>query len=286
MILDVIIPIYNKERSITNIYNKIVDELKDIKYNIIFVDDNSSDKTLTVLKSIQKQDEERIKVICLSKIYGKDLSVYAGINHSSHDLTCIYDIDSQVGTQYIKKMYDYLINHSDCDQVCMYSNYSGTSGIKRAKLKIFNKMFKLNVDNNIIYTRIFRKNIKEAVKYTSKYYNFSKYIFEIIGFNTYYIKYDSSKIQEYNLRTLLEYSDNPFKPFKLLSTVLLAISFIYLLLYIFNVVRINESILLFIILLLFALELYTKNNINRCLFKKCRTYYTVKEKIGFDEDFL
>ena len=63
-------------------------------------------------------------------------------------------------------------------------------------------------------------------------------------------------------------------------------SFIYLLLYIFNVVRINESILLFIILLLFALELYTKNNINRCLFKKCRTYYTVKEKIGFDEDFL
>ena len=68
MILDVIIPIYNKEKSITNIYNKIVDELKDIKYNIIFVDDNSSDKTLTVLKSIQKQDEERIKVICLSKI--------------------------------------------------------------------------------------------------------------------------------------------------------------------------------------------------------------------------
>lgn len=286
MILDIIIPVYNKEKSITNIYNKINDELKDIKYNIIFVDDNSNDKTLTVLKNIQTQDEENIKVICLSKVYGKDLSVFAGINHSKHELICVYDIDSQVNTNYIKKMYDYLTSHSDCDQVCLYSNYNGLSGIKKARLKWFNKIFKLNADNNITYTRMFRKNIKDAIKEASKYYNFNKYLFEIIGFNTYYIKYDSNKVQEYNLKVLLEYSDNPFKPFKLFSVFILAVSFVYLLLYLFKIVNVNESILLFILLLIFAFEVYTKNVINRCLFKKCRTYYTIKEKIGFDEDFL
>ena len=43
MTLDIIIPLYNKEKSILNYYNKINDELKNVKHKFIFVDDSSND---------------------------------------------------------------------------------------------------------------------------------------------------------------------------------------------------------------------------------------------------
>ena len=286
MILDVIIPVYNKEKQITNIVNKLNDEFKDIKYNYIFVDDCSNDKTLSLLKSLYNQDEEHIKVISLSKRHGKDLAVFAGLNASKHDLVCIYDIDSSVSISNVRKMYDYLLNHSECDQVCMYSNYVENNFIKNTNLKLFNKVYKLNVNNNITYTRIMKKSIREAILQTSKFFNYSKYLFEMIGFNTYYVKYDSKDIEKYSLKGLLQYSENPFRIFKLLSFITLGISILFLILFIFKIIHISSTLLFVILLIMFSFDLYTKNIINRSLYKKCRTFYTIREKIGFDEDFL
>ena len=286
MILDIIIPIFNREKQITNIVNKLNDEFKDIKYNFIFVDDCSNDKTLTILKNLYNQDEDNIKIISLSRNHGKDLAVFAGLNASKHDLICIYDIDSQVSTSNIRKMYNYLLDHNDCDQVCMYSNYEEKSFFTKNNIKFFNKIYNLKVNNNITYTRIMKKSVKDAILQMSKHYNYSKYLFEMIGFNTYYVKYDSKEVDKYYLKALLQYSENPFRPFKILSFVTIIIALIYLLLCLLKIISINSSILLFVILLLFAFESYTKNVINRSLYKKCRTYYTIREKIGFDEDFL
>ena len=67
MILDVIVTLDDKEKSILNIYNKLEEELKNIKHNIIFVDNASSDKSLELLKNIQKENESCVKIISLSK---------------------------------------------------------------------------------------------------------------------------------------------------------------------------------------------------------------------------
>ena len=83
MTLDIIIPLYNKEKSILNYYNKINDELKNVKHKFIFVDDSSNDKTLDILKEIYSNDDENVKIISLSNNCGKDLSIKAGLEYSN-----------------------------------------------------------------------------------------------------------------------------------------------------------------------------------------------------------
>ena len=119
MIMDIIISVYNKEKSILNFYSKILDELGEIKYRLIFVDDNSNDKTLNILKQIQKNDEARVKIISLSKKQGKDTCIYAGLNYVTHDLVCIVDLDLNASLSYITKMYNFITTHEEYDSVCM-----------------------------------------------------------------------------------------------------------------------------------------------------------------------
>ena len=92
MILDIIIPIYNKEKQIINYYNKINEELKNIKHNFIFIDNCSTDKSLEILENLYSNDENHIKIISLSKQYDKETSIYAGIKNSKHELSAIWKI--------------------------------------------------------------------------------------------------------------------------------------------------------------------------------------------------
>ena len=101
MILDIIIPIFNKEKQIINYYNKINEELKNIKHNFIFVDNGSTDKSLEVLENLYSNDETHIKIISLSKQYDKDTSVFAGIKNTKHEAVCIYDTDLQANVTHI-----------------------------------------------------------------------------------------------------------------------------------------------------------------------------------------
>ena len=184
MILDIIVTLEDKEKSVVNIYNKLEEELKSIKHNIIFVDNASSDKTLELLKNIQKDNQSCVKIISFSKKFDKDTSIYAGVLHSKHDLICIYDTES--ATTHITKMYEYLKEHNECDQVCMTSNYVETNFFKKTYLKLFNRMFNLKYDINKSFYRMFRKNVKNAIIEYTKYYPFTVYTFDEIGFIVYY----------------------------------------------------------------------------------------------------
>ena len=64
MNLDIIIPVHNDENTITDLYNKINDEIIVEKYNVIFIDDGSNDKTLdklTKLSENKKQGSSKLK---------------------------------------------------------------------------------------------------------------------------------------------------------------------------------------------------------------------------------
>ena len=287
MILDIIIPIYNKEKQIINYYNKINEELKNIKHNYIFIDNASTDKSFQILKELYKTDESNIKVISLSKTVDKDTLIYAGIKNASHDLICVFDIDLQANTTHISKMYDFLNSHSDYDQVCMCTNIE-LSKIHKLKINTFNKRFKMNVDLNKTYFRLFRKNMRDAIIEYTNNYKFSKYVFEEIGFNTYYSKFDcKNNIDEFCIKKYLPYVKCPFKHIKNVIYGLLILAFILLMLTIFKVFNISNNVLVIILLLLAALIIKLELFINNYLLKKDRkNIYLIKDKLGFDENVL
>ena len=282
MILDIIISTYNKEKTIIDYYNKIEEELKNIKHRYIFVDDASTDKTLDALKNIYKKNESNIKIVSLSKHYGKDTSIYTGLLHTSHELMCIIDTDLELNTKQITKMYD-LFKNKDIDSACIYSNHKEKS-FNKIKTQLINKIYNLNIDNNKTYFRMFRKNVKEALINISNQYPFSNYSFNIIGFNTTYISYDIKK-EEDNINIYICYSEKPFNILKSFNLILILLLFVYFVLSLLDVFRISNNILLLILLIFNVINIYLLY-LTCEYFDKQKTYFTIKEKIGFEDNVL
>ena len=135
MKLSIIIPAYNEEGNIIELNKKLTNTLKDLDYELIYINDGSSDKTLDKIKKISENDIN-IKYISFSRNFGKEAAIYAGLKKSTGDYTCIIDSDLQQNPKYILNMYDYLKKHENTDQIAMVMK-------NREIENIFNRFFKI-----------------------------------------------------------------------------------------------------------------------------------------------
>ena len=180
-------------------------------------------------------------------------------------------------------MYEFLKEHSEYDEVCMTSNYVETNFFKKTYLKLFNKMFGLNYDINKSFYRMFRKNVKNAIIEYTKYYPFTVYTFDEIGFDVYYSKYENKKIDKPNYCKFTNYSNNISRLIKYCNLFLLGLTIIYFILIAVKLFKVSKTVILLFILLSNVLNIYLYSLVTK---KKEKTYFIIKEKIGFDEDVL
>ena len=96
MLLTVITPCYNEEQVIQETYKRLTEVLQTIEYDyeLLFVNDGSKDKTLSILSELAAQDQH-VKVISFSRNFGHQCAVTAGINNCKGDLAVIIDADLQ-----------------------------------------------------------------------------------------------------------------------------------------------------------------------------------------------
>lgn len=94
--ISVVIPAYNEEENIPILYEKLKRVLESLQkeYEIIFVDDGSTDRTWEVLKDIAQKDK-RVKLIRFRKNYGQTAAMYAGFEHASGEVVITMDADLQ-----------------------------------------------------------------------------------------------------------------------------------------------------------------------------------------------
>lgn len=94
--LSLVMPLYNEEKNITLLYNKINEVLKNIKvnYEIIFVDDGSTDNGFLILKNIAQRDKN-VKIIRFKRNFGKSTALQAGFDNSSGEIIITMDSDLQ-----------------------------------------------------------------------------------------------------------------------------------------------------------------------------------------------
>ena len=103
--ISIIIPSYNEEENIEELYSRILKTFQIISitdYEIIFVENGSTDKSLQILKKINNSDK-RVKIISLSRNFGYQNAIFAGLNYSSKDFVCILDGDLQDPPELIEK---------------------------------------------------------------------------------------------------------------------------------------------------------------------------------------
>jgi glycosyltransferase involved in cell wall biosynthesis len=96
MKISIVIPIYNEEESVGTLYEKILNTMNKLPYDyeIIAVDDGSTDNTFNKLKEIASKDK-RLKVISFKRNYGQTAAMFAGFQHASGDVVITMDADLQ-----------------------------------------------------------------------------------------------------------------------------------------------------------------------------------------------
>ena len=94
--ISIIIPVYNEESSITEVYEKTTTVMANYKYNyeIVFIDDGSKDDSFKLLELLSINDK-KVKLIKLSRNYGQTPAIMAGIKHAESSIIVTLDGDMQ-----------------------------------------------------------------------------------------------------------------------------------------------------------------------------------------------
>lgn len=106
MLLSIVVPCYNEELVLAELHDRLVsvlNQLEDTDGEIVYVDDGSKDQTPALLKELQL-DEPRVGVVSLSRNFGHQIAVTAGLEHANGDAVVIIDADLQDPPEVIPEM--------------------------------------------------------------------------------------------------------------------------------------------------------------------------------------
>ena len=108
--LSVIAPCFNEEKNISIFYEKIIFVINklNISYNIIFIDDGSTDSTWRIIRELSLKDKN-IKAVKFSRNFGHQAALFCGIQKAEADYVLILDVDLQDPPELLEEMYNKII---------------------------------------------------------------------------------------------------------------------------------------------------------------------------------
>ena len=187
--LTCIIPCYNEEESLPFFYDEISNilETEGYSYELIFVDDGSTDHTLKILKKLAKMDT-RVSFLSFSRNFGKESAMYAGLCHAHGDYIAVMDADMQDPPSLLPEMLNIVQTGGyDCvatRRVTREGEPVIRSWFARRFYKIINKISDVNIVDGARDFRLMKRSMVEAVVAIGEYNRFSKGIFGWVGFQT------------------------------------------------------------------------------------------------------
>lgn len=102
--VSIVISVYNEESNINELYRELVKHLPgDFQYEFLFVNDGSTDNSLTILMELMQSDK-RVKIVNLGKNFGHEIAMTAGMDYAKGDCTLFMDADLQHPPQFIPIM--------------------------------------------------------------------------------------------------------------------------------------------------------------------------------------
>lgn len=195
--ISIIVPCFNEEKVLPLFYkeiNKVIKTMKNVDFEIIFVDDGSSDKTLEIVKNYSL-NSSIFRYISFSRNFGKEAAMYAGLKEAVGDYVATMDADLQDPPKLLIKMYDIVSNKGyDCAatrRVTRRGEPPIRSFFARLFYKLINKISKANIVDGARDFRLMSRQMVDGVLSLQEYNRFSKGIFGWIGFKTKWLEYEN-----------------------------------------------------------------------------------------------
>lgn len=172
VLLSLVIPLYNEEGNIPQLLQSIDNALDDYNYEIILVDDFSTDKTVNTIKSLK---HKKVRLIELRKNYGQSSALAAGIDNAQGEFIITLDGDLQNDPSDIISMLERL-QAEDWDVVVGIRNKRKDSFLKKLPSKIANflirKATKLNIKDHGCALKVFKKDIAKELNLYGEMHRF------------------------------------------------------------------------------------------------------------------
>ena len=309
--ISIVIPCYNEEEAIPVYYEemkKIMLFMKQVKFELIFVDDGSRDKTLKELRNLANKDK-RCCYLSFSRNFGKEAAIYAGLSHATGDYVTVMDVDLQDPPALIPKMYG-LLSKSDCD--CVATRRADREGEPRFRsflssnfYKIINKISDTEIVEGARDYRMMKRKMVDAVLSMSEYNRFSKGIFQWVGFSTVWLEFKNTqrcagetkwslrKLFTYSLEGIMGFSVAPLSLASIAGIVFCFISFLMVVVIAARTLIFGDPVagwtsLVCIVFLVGGVQLFCMGILGQYLSKtyletKRRPIYIVKESSGEKE---
>ena len=192
--LSIVVPMWNEEESIDIFFEKIEPVLAGIcdNYEIICVDDGSTDSTLGALTAHRVRDE-RIKVVSLSRNFGKDIALSAGLNHAYGAAVVPMDCDLQDPPEVIAEMYKRKCEGFDVVIAVRASRKSDT-WLKRFTANLFyrvhNSMADVSIPHDTGDFRMLDQKVVQVLRHLPERTRFMKGLFSWVGFTHAVVEYE------------------------------------------------------------------------------------------------
>jgi len=312
MKLSVIIPCYNEEGNILNMYGKTSRVLENKDYELIFVNDGSKDDTASKLIEIYNEDKEHVRVINFSRNFGKDAAMYAGLTHSTGKYTAIIDADLQQNPRYLLEMIHYLDKNEDIDQIAMVNRKRKENFITRILKWKFYTFINMISDTKFVKGasdfRMFRRTVVDAIGELTENNRFSKGLFSWVGFNTHYMEYNVENRESgksnfsffgqwrYAFNGIINFSVKPLRLATFFGGIFALFSLIYLVFILIDTLLYGNPVpgyptIICAILLLGGLQLMAIGILGEYISRtyietKKRPVYIAKQKLGFKDDSI
>lgn len=200
-LLSIVIPCFNEEEVIPFYYDEMTKTLKDFKekypdveIEMIYVDDGSRDRTLSLIKSYAEKDE-RVRYVSFSRNFGKEAALYAGFENSKGDYVVCMDVDLQDPPALLIEMYEAVAIEGYDSAATRRVTRKGEPPIRsffaRRFYRLMDKICTTEVVDGARDYRIMTRQMTDAVLSMGDYNRFTKGIYGWVGFKTKWLEFEN-----------------------------------------------------------------------------------------------
>lgn len=243
--ITILIPAYNEAPVLDALYQRLTtlaDTVKGYHLEFLFINDGSSDDTLWIIKQLAQKDR-RVGYINLSRNFGKEIAMIAGIDHVASDAMVIIDADLQDPPELIPKMIELWEDGYD-DVYAKRKTRDGETWLKKFTSKQYYKLLqrvtRVPIQEDTGDFRLLDRRVVESLQKFRESQRNAKAIFSQVGFRKKEIMYDRDprvagetkwsypKLIELAISGITSFTTAPLRVASMLGMIVSFVAFIYI----------------------------------------------------------
>jgi glycosyltransferase involved in cell wall biosynthesis len=239
-LLSVVAPVYNEEALVDEFHARVCAALEGLPFELVLVDDGSSDGSTAALERLAEHDP-RVRVVFLSRNFGHQTALTAGLDHARGDAVVMLDADLQDPPELIEKMLDHW--RAGCDVV--YAVREQRDGESRFKLstarwfyKLFDRLAQVELQHNSGDFRLLDRRALDALLSMRERNRFLRGMTVWVGYTQAAVpykrdpryagetKYTIAKMVKFSLDAISSFSHRPLQLATLFGFIVSTVAFV------------------------------------------------------------